>query len=205
MATVKMRTIVTVLFSDFETLDAFGPVEVFGRLGEHFTPAFYSQHGGLVTSAQQVPVPTRPFSEIHERDFILLVPGGIGTRVLAKDAPYIEALRDVAARAEYILTVCTGSGLFANTGLLDGKRATSNKLAFAWAKSQGPNVQWVYKARWVQDGNVYTSSGVTAGIDMTLAFVADLLGYDVAKQQANEIEHEWNEDPAHDPFADLYA
>lgn len=198
------HTILTVLFPDFETLDVFGPIEVFGRLGAHFNPVFVSQHGGLITSAQQVPVPTTAFAEITAHDYILLVPGGIGTRALAKDAAYIDALRDVATRGKYILTVCTGSGLFANTGLLDGKRATSNKRAFAWAESQGLNVQWVYKARWVQDGNVYTSSGVTAGIDMSLAFVADLLGYDVAKQQANEIEHEWNENPEHDPFADLY-
>ena len=88
--------------------------------------------------------------------------------------------------------------------LLDGRRATSNKRAFHWAQAESPKVQWVKKARWVKDGNVYTSSGLSAGIDMALGFVSDLLGRDIAKQQSNEIEYEWRENADWDPFSELY-
>ena len=63
---------------------------------------------------------------------------------------------------------------------------------------------WVNKARWINDGNIYTSSGVSAGIDMTLGFISDLLGYEVAKKQSIEIEYDWKEDPLWDPFSDIY-
>ena len=64
-----------------------------------------------------------------------------------------------------------------------------------------PNVNWIKKARWVKDGNIYTSSGVSAGMDMTLGFVADYIDYDTAQQQSREIEYNWQEDPDLDPFA----
>jgi hypothetical protein len=60
------------------------------------------------------------------------------------------------------------------------------------------------KARWVKDGTIYTSSGVSAGTDMALGFISDLLGYPAAKQVSREIEYEWNEDPGKDPFSELY-
>ena len=183
-----MREIAAILFDDFETLDVFGPVEILGRLKDHFNPQFYSMSGGLITSSQNVPVLTKNIAEIGGENFILFIPGGIGVRALVKDENFIVNLKQLSERAEYILTVCTGSILFSKTGLLNGKRATSNKRLFAWTK----------------DGNIYTSSGVSAGIDMTLGFVSDLLGYDTAKQQSNEIEYEWNEDPDRDPFSNLY-
>ncbi|MEM7181401.1 MAG: DJ-1/PfpI family protein [Spirochaetota bacterium] len=199
-----MREIVTILFDDFETLDVFGPIEILGRLKEYFDPQFYSLAGGTITSSHKVPIVTRPISELQESSYILFIPGGIGTRKLVKDEAFIQVLSTLAGKAEFILTVCTGSGLFAKTGLLSGKRATSNKKAFAWVRSLQQDVNWVQKARWTVDGNIYTSAGVSAGMDMTLQFVADILGYNVAKQQSIEIEYDWKETPSWDPFADLY-
>jgi transcriptional regulator GlxA family with amidase domain len=199
-----MRTIVTILFNDFETLDVFGPIEVFGRLPQHFNLEFYSVDGGIVTSSHRVQVVTRKFSQLQSESYILLIPGGVGTRDLVNDVCFINKLAELAKKAEFILTVCTGSILFSKTGLLDGKRATSNKRVFAWTQKESPQVQWIKKSRWIRDGNVYTSSGVSAGIDMTLGFISDLIGYDTAKQQSNEIEYEWKEDPEWDPFSDLY-
>jgi transcriptional regulator GlxA family with amidase domain len=109
----------------------------------------------------------------------------------------------LANKAEYILTVCTGSILLSKTGLLDGKKATSNKRLFAWTY-ESPNVHWIKKARWVRHGKIYTGSGVSAGIDMTLGFVSDLLGRGTAKQQANEIEYDCKENSEWDPFSELY-
>jgi transcriptional regulator GlxA family with amidase domain len=199
-----MRELVTVLFNDFETLDVFGPIEVLGRLKTEFLPQFYSMHGGTITSSHAVPVLTRPFADIATTDYVLFVPGGMGTRSLVEDEEFVGVLRSLATKAEHVLTVCTGSILFAKTGLLDGRRATSNKRTFGWTGTAAPGVHWIKKARWVRDGNVYTSSGVSAGIDMALGFVADTLGIAVAEQQSAEIEYLWNRKADIDPFADLY-
>ncbi len=199
-----MKEIVTVLFDDFETLDVFGPIEVLGRLKEQFDPRFYSPLGGAVVSSHNVPVVTKPFSDVRTTDYVLFVPGGMGTRPLIGDADFIDALKGLASRAEFVLTVCTGSVLFSKTGLLDGRRATTNKRAFHWTGKVAPQVQWIKKARWVKDGCFYSSSGVSAGIDMALGFVADQMGQDVATQICLEIEYHWNKDPGDDRFADLY-
>jgi transcriptional regulator GlxA family with amidase domain len=198
-----MRDVVTILYHDFETLDVFGPIEVLGRVPEQFNPQFYSMTGGIITSSQKVPVMTRPLSEMKSSRFILFIPGGMGARALVTDEPFIAALTSLAGSAEFIITVCTGSILLSRTGILDGKRATSNKRVFAWTKT-APGVNWIKRARWVKDGTIYTSSGVSAGTDMALGFVADLLGTPVARQVSAEIEYEWNEDPDHDPFSERY-
>ena len=172
-----------------------------GTLADRFNIVFTSQNGGMVTSSQMVPVFTVPFGNLDFRNYILLIPGGTGTRQLVKDGAYIDHLRRLAGNAEFILTVCTGSILLSKTGILDGKQATSNKKVFAWTAKESPAVNWIKKARWVKDGNIYTSSGVSAGIDMALGFVADQFGRDTALQVTRGIEYEWHEDPACDPFA----
>lgn len=198
-----MRDIVTILYNNFETLDVFGPIEVFGRVPEQFNPVFYSLAGGIVTSTQNVPVMTQPLAELKSSRYILFIPGGIGARDEENNDAFVAAIRSLAGNAEFILTVCTGSILLSRTGLLDGKRATSNKKAFAWTRT-APGVTWIKNARWVKDGTIYTSSGVSAGIDMALGFIADTCGYALAKQVSREIEYTWNEDPCLDPFAELY-
>jgi putative intracellular protease/amidase len=200
-----MREIVTVLFDYFETLDVFGPVEIPGRLKEHFNIQLCSMEGGIVTSSQNVKVVTQSLAEVNASPYILFIPGGVGTRELIKDDIFIGKLKSLSRNAEYILTVCTGSILFSKTGLLNGKKATSNKRVFSWAEKESPEVIWIRKARWMKDGNLYTSSGVSAGMDMTLGFVADILGYDIAKQQSIEIEYDWKEDAAWDPFSEIYS
>jgi len=199
-----MREISAILFNDFETLDVFGPIEIFGRLKEYFHPQFYSQKGGIITSSHNVQVVTKPMSEINSDNYILFIPGGTGTRELIKNEGFINNLKLLSQKAEYILTVCTGSILFSKTGLLNNRKATSNKRVFFWATNESPEVIWIKKARWIRDGNIYTSSGVSAGIDMTLGFISDLLGYEIAKQQSIEIEYDWKEDSEWDPFSELY-
>ena len=187
------------LFRDFETLDAFGPVEVFGGVPE-FSVRCVSTDGGMVVRAQGVRVWTEALEEGPEAE-VLLVPGGMGTRRLAGDAAYLAGLKAAALRSAYVLTVCTGSALLAATGLLDGLRATSNKRAFDWAVSVNPRVRWVSRARWVVDGKYYTSSGVSAGMDMALGFLEDRLGRDRAEEAARRIEYVRNADRDEDPFA----
>ncbi|KEI35940.1 DJ-1/PfpI family protein [Allofrancisella frigidaquae] len=199
-----MLEIVTILYDDFETLDVFGPIEVLGSFKGDFGPNYYSINGGIVTSSQAVEINTKDFSKITSKNYILFIPGGMGTRQLIHNKKLIAELTRLANNAKYIFTVCTGSSLFSQTKLLDGKKATSNKKALNWTKSIAADVIWIDKARWVKDGNIYTSSGVSAGIDMSLGFVADLLGYEAAKQKSIEIEYNWYEDSSIDPFAGIY-
>lgn len=199
-----MHQVVTILFNGFETLDVFGPVEILGRLKEEFHLNLYSLEGGIIKSSQNVPVQTKLLSQMNLENYILMIPGGIGTRELVNDKIFLEHLKTLSINAEYILTICTGSILLAKTGLLDGMRATTNKRVFTWTE-HFPEVNWVREARWVQDDNIYTSSGVSAGMDMALGFVADQLGYEVAKKQSVEMEYDWNEDPSWDPFSSLYT
>jgi transcriptional regulator GlxA family with amidase domain len=119
---------------------------------------------------------------------ILLIPGGKATRILVDEPDFISRLKNIVEKSTWCLTVCTGSGLIAKTGLLDGHNATSNKIAFEWVKSIGKNVNWIYKARWVVDKKYYTSSGVSAEIDMSLGFLADHLGEERAKEKAKFME-----------------
>ncbi len=192
------------LFESFETLDAFGPVEIFGRLTDSFTVGLYSEKGGIITSSQNIPVLTKPIAEMPDEDFLILIPGGIGTRTLLNNIPIIDFIKNKAAKAGYILSVCTGSVLLAQSGVLSGRSATTNKRVYNWVTQYGKDIKWVKKARWVKDGNIYTSSGVSAGIDMTLGFISDILGEKTAEQQSIEIEYIRNRNPEEDPFSAIY-
>jgi putative intracellular protease/amidase len=189
-----------VLFNRFETLDAFGPVEILGNLTEEYELAYASKDGGIVASSQGVPVETVSFAEAAGSGAVL-IPGGMGTRALSDDAGYMDGLNRLVEPAEFVLTVCTGSALLAKTGLLDGKKATSNKMAFKWVMKQAEAVDWQGSARWVVDGRFYTASGVSAGMDMTLGFVADQYGQERAEVIARRMEYIWNQDKDNDPFA----
>jgi len=185
------------LFNDFETLDLFGPVEVFGKVG-NCSIKYFSINGGTITNYDNVQIITESIEKIENYD-VLLIPGGMGTRVLVNDEAFIEKIKVIAEKSTWCLTVCTGSALLAKTGLLDNREATSNKMAFEWVKSIGKNVKWK-NARWVIDGKYYTSSGVSAGIDMSLGFVCDQFGEEVAGKIAKIIEYEWNNDKENDIF-----
>ncbi len=188
-----------ILFNNFETLDVFGPVEVIGKLDRLYKIEFYSEKGGLVRSSQNVRIETLPISDIHKSG-VVMIPGGIGTRTEVNNQAFIQYLKGLCQNAEYVLTVCTGTALLARTGLLKGIKATTNKMAFDWVAEQDRKVQWLRKARWVNDGKFYTSSGVSAGIDMTLGFVSDRLGIETAEKIAQGIEYIWNKNKEDDPF-----
>jgi len=136
------------LFNDFETLDAFGPVEIIGKMPKLYKLGYYSKQGGVILSSQQISINTLPISEIDPSG-VLLIPGGMGTRKLVDDTDFISQISTLSQQAVYVLTVCTGSALLAKTELLQGKNATSNKLAFDWVCQNGNNVNWVKQARWI--------------------------------------------------------
>lgn len=184
------------LFPQYETLDAFGPIEILGQAG--YTMHLVSLEGGLVKNAQGIETVTE---KAQDHAGIWLIPGGKGTRPLSKDTAFLQSLVNLTKRADWILSVCTGSALLGAAGLLDGRHATSNKRAFQWVESLRPAVHWEPSARWVKDGRFYTASGVSAGIDMALGFTADREGIDKARAIAERVEYVWREDPSVDPFA----
>ncbi len=190
-----------VLFPGFELLDAFGPLEMFGLLPEHFALQLLAEQAGAVASAQgPAAVAEASFATAPPCD-ILLVPGGPGARREIGNATLLQFLRERAREARYVASVCTGSALLARAGVLDGRRATSNKLSLDWAMAQGPAVQWQAHARWVEDGPFFTSSGVSAGIDMALALIERVRGREYAERAARCAEYVRHHDPHDDPFA----
>lgn len=113
----------------------------------------------------------------------------------------VEFIRAVYPSLSPLITVCTGSGLAARAGVLDGKRATTNKMAWSEITALGPRVAWVGRARWVRDGRVWSSSGVSAGIDVVFAWIGEVFGEEVA----DGIEYERKRDSGLDPFAEVYG
>ncbi len=195
-----------IVFEDFETLDIMGPVELFGLLQQHYQVQFYSLNGGLVSNKHGVCIQTQPFTEIQTHaQSILLIPGGIITFELMKNQEFLDQLKALADQSRYVLTVCTGSSLLAATGILNGVKATSNKMALEIVRSLNNQVLWQTQARWVTDRKFYTSSGVSAGMDMTLAFIQDTQGENMAQLCAEEAEYLWNSNPDLDPFCKVKA
>ena len=195
-----MHTITALVFDDFETLDLFGPIEMFGSLPEHYRIQFTSIAGGIIRSKHGVLMQTIAVTELAYQTDIVLVPGGLGTRQLVYNPSFLQTLTTLTDEADWVLSVCTGSALLAKSGVLNGKRATSNKMAWQWVISQSNKVNWVKQARWVIDGKFYTSSGVSAGMDMALGFIADRHDIDTARQIANHTEYRWQENSDMDEF-----
>ncbi|KGO64617.1 DJ-1 domain, InhA-type [Penicillium italicum] len=204
-----------VLFPGFQALDVFGPVDCINILSwsHSVTLALMSSSLEPVTTKSPISanaigqsvVPTHTFATAPSLD-LLFVPGGLGTR---GSSPAIEEaisyIRDVYPQLSYLITVCTGAGLAARAGVLDGKRATTNKMAWAETTGLGVNVDWVPHARWVVDGNVWSSSGVSAGIDVTFAWIGEVYGSELARTISNSMEYTRHEDPNQDPFAELHG
>ena len=199
------RTIGVVLFEGFELLDVFEPLEMFGLAADDFEIRLISEHGGVVSSRQgPKSVCDAAFGSSPALD-LLLVPGGIGTRREVINPVLLEWLKTHSEQAELVTSVCTGSALLAKAGVLDGVRATTNKLAFAWASSQSEKVLWQRQARWVEDGKFFTSSCVSAGIDLSLAVFTKLVNHQAAEQAANFAEYPWQRDADWDPLAKLHG
>ena len=133
---------------------------------------------------------------------LLLLPGGIGTLREIHNPLFKKAMGALVKRSSRVMTVCTGSAILASQGFLDGRRATTNKIAFDLMARFGPSASWVPEARWVSDGKFWTSSGVSAGTDLSLVLIRELLGREMAQQVAQRAEYLWqpDDDGSQDPF-----
>ena len=197
------RTLGVLLFPGFEMLDACGPMEMWGNMKGPIHMITVASAKGAVASAQGPQmIAEHGFADCPKLD-LLLVPGGFGAFEALKDTTTLDWLRARSAECEITMSVCNGASILAAAGLLDGRKATTNKAFWTLAIKPGPKVQWVRKARWVDDGNIVTSSGVSAGMDMTLHVISRLYGVQRAEALARTTEYEWHRDPAWDPFADM--
>ncbi len=189
------RNVAILIFDDVEVLDFAGPFEVFnaaGRLNRQDLLNVY-------TVAQRSPVVARGGLSINPHHTledcpppdILLVPGGRGARSLLEDAALLDWLRIQAGRVELLLSVCTGALLLGQAGLLDGLGATTFHTELDLLRSIAPAAHVVGDRRYVDNGKVVTSAGISAGIDMALHIVTRLLGEEHARATAAHIEYRW--------------
>lgn len=201
VARAGARTLAAFVFPGFETLDLYGPLEMLGSLPGRIEVSIIGESLEPVPSVQgQRLVPDLTISDDVRFD-LLLVPGGDAAVTVLERPASVEWLRTTSEAAELVMTVCTGSILLGAAGLLDGKRATTNKRDFLATIGLAPGVEWVRQARWVEDGKFFTSSGVSAGMDMSLGVIEKLFGRAEADEMAAGCEYTWHDDPDLDPFA----
>ncbi|MBV6843983.1 DJ-1/PfpI family protein [Xanthomonas campestris pv. paulliniae] len=198
-------TLGMLVFEGFQLLDVFGPLDMFSNLEGKVRIVMLGERVGAVASSAGPTVAVEYALDSAPPVDILMVPGGMGTRREVDNAALVAGIARLAHTAPHVASICTGAALLARAGLLDRRRATTNKRAFAWVTSQGPKAEWVKRARWVEDGHLFTSSGVSAGTDMALALIAKIFGHDAAKEVASIAEYVWNEDAGDDPFATALA
>jgi len=183
--------VVFALYPGVTQLDFTGPLEVFLRLpGARIVLA--SSAGGELALPGLTLAGLVPLAQVRECA-LLCVPGGFGTDEAMHDGAYLEALRRLARGARYVTSVCTGSLLLGAAGLLAGRRAACHWAFRGLLPHFGARAE---EARVVRDGNLITGGGVTAGIDMALAVLAEIAGRDAA--EAVQLAIEYAPDP---PFA----
>jgi len=183
------RRIAVVVFPGFQLLDAAGPIAAFEIAGRHRPGAYelvvLAPVAGPVASSSGVKMAAEALDD-GPIDTIL-VSGGDGTRSLPDLAKVVAWLKGAAPRARRVTSVCSGAYLLAEAGLLDGKRATTH-----WGRSDDfarryPKIRLEPDRIFVREGDVWTSAGITAGIDLALALVEDDFGSKVARATAQQL------------------
>jgi transcriptional regulator GlxA family with amidase domain len=192
-----------VIFDDIEVLDFCGPFEVFSttRLNEErrreepspFDVLLVSQFNRTITTTGGMKIiPDATFENCPPLD-ILVVPGGWGTRSEMYNETMIAFIRAHATNVETLASVCTGALILGNAGLLDGLRATTHWRSLKLMQELFPKVMVDSKSHVIQQGNVITSAGISAGIDMALHVVANYCGESIARLTARHMEYPFPE------------
>lgn len=190
-----MATIGIVLFDGFEELDAIGPWEVLAYWTREFPDDGWavttlSRDGDAVTAAKGLVVtPEHSYSSVPALD-VLLYPGGQGTRAHLRDMAQLDWVRAQRASVPLMTSVCTGALVYAAAGLLRGRPATTYWDALDLLRELDPSVDVRERDRWVDDGDLITGAGVSAGIDMALHLVDRLAGRERARQVRRGIQYD---------------
>ncbi|WP_051378258.1 DJ-1/PfpI family protein [Derxia gummosa] len=199
-------TVAIYLFPDVEVLDFAGPYEVFttaSRVARKLDPAAAEPFSVMTVAREPGPVRARAglrviadatFDRLLPPD-VLLIPGGVVT-VELQSVEVIDWLRSVAGSARLTASVCTGAFLLARAGLLEGRACTTHWEDAADLRAMFPGLDVREGRRWVDEGAVVTSAGISAGIDMSLHLVARLAGRELALATARQMEVDWHEDGA---------
>ena len=188
MPDLSPQSVAFLVFPNVTQLDLTGPAQVLSRLGNTELNLVWKNKDPVPTDAGFPLLPTATFDEVTEAS-ILCVPGGLGTIELMQDPAALEWVRNIAARADWVTSVCTGSLVLGAAGLLRGYKATSHwasidQLAFFGAEP--------VSERTVEDRNRFTGGGVTSGIDFALALAAKIRGEDFARFIQLSIEYDPN-------------
>lgn len=197
------RKVAIYVFNEVEVLDFAGPYEVFttaSRVARRRYPAEPEVFSVFTVSQSLEPVRARAGLMIHpEQSFsshppadVLVIPGGVVSWEM--DHPgVISWIEETARQAAITASVCTGAFLLARAGLLSGRKATTHWEDLADLRTRFPEVTVVEGCRWVDEGTVVTSAGISAGIDMALHLVERLAGRDLAEATARQMEFDWSE------------
>ena len=192
-----------VLFKNIEVLDFCGPFEVFSatRLIEEKRREEQSPFDVLLVAEKSDPVhttggmkviPDFTFQSCPKLD-ILVVPGGWGTRSEMSNPVMLDWLRNCGSEVETLTSVCTGSMLLGFAGLLEGHHATTHWRSLDWMRESFPSVTVEYDQHVVEDGRIFTSAGISAGIDMALMVVKRYYGENIARATAKHMEYPYPE------------
>jgi transcriptional regulator GlxA family with amidase domain len=188
---MRPRRIVVVGFEDVQALDITGPTEVFSLAHRAARAGAYEielvARAPFITSSGLKFTPDATLDNCGGPIDTLVVPGGRGTRDAAHDERLTSWIRQAARRSRRVTSVCTGAFLLARAGLLDGRRATTHWSACDALGRNYPSIEVDPDPIFVRDGNVYTSAGVTAGIDLALALVEEDLGPQAALDTARSL------------------
>jgi len=175
------RTIGVLVFPNFQLLDAAGPITAFELANREIDPSAYrlcllATAAGQVMSSSGIMLVVEGVVGAPVFD-TLIVAGGLGAHEPETSPEMLALVRDAASRARRVTSVCTGAFLLAAAGLLDGKRATTH---WRWAADLArlyPRTRVEPDRIFVRDGNIWTSAGITAGIDLALALIAEMTGF----------------------------
>lgn len=194
------------VFDQVEVLDFCGPFEVFSvarfldvenQPTENcpFTVKLISETGGLVRCRGDLKVITDFNFDNHPKLDLVLVPGGWGTRKEVQNPVLIEWLRTQKQKSQLIVSVCTGSFLLAEAGLLEDLESTTHWASIERMRQAYPTVQIIQDKRFIVsgEGRIVTSAGIAAGIDMSLFLVSELIGREIALRTAQYIEYPWKQ------------
>jgi len=191
------RNVAILIFDEVEVLDFCGPFEVFGVTGlraggeRPFHVYTVAEQARSVHARNGLSVnPNYTIAECPPPN-ILLVPGGQGTRTLIHNESLVKWVRNQAGRVDLLLSVCTGALVLAQAGLLEGLAATTHFRAFDELKALAPNTTLCPNERYVDNGKIILSAGISAGIDMSLYVVARLLDAEQANETARYMQYDY--------------
>jgi len=184
-------TVAVLLFNSVEIIDFAGPWEVFGGAGYHIFSVAETLDPVTTVYGQKITA-DYTFENTPKCD-VLLVPGG-GTRDAVANPKLIKWVQDNARKSTYVMSVCTGAFILAKAGLLDGLSATTVRGGIDRLATAGQNIKAVSDQRYVDNGKIITTAGLSSGIDGALYLVSKMLGKGKAQQAALDIEYQWDPD-----------